>query len=106
MRSFNPLDRDIQYVRGVGPRRAKLLERLDLRTARDLLYHLPRRYEDASTIRKIGELETGFDASIIGTVVAKGVLPTRKGLRIFQAVLNDGSGFAECSWPGQPFLDR
>lgn len=106
MRPFTSLDRDIQYVRGVGPRRAKLLERLDIRTARDLLYHLPRRYEDASTISKIGQLETGVDATIIGTVVAKGVLPTRKGLRIFQAVLNDGTGYAECSWPGQPFLDR
>jgi ATP-dependent DNA helicase RecG len=38
--------------------------------------------------------------------VSKGVLPTRKGLRIFQAVVRDRTGYVECSWPGQPFLDR
>jgi ATP-dependent DNA helicase RecG len=38
--------------------------------------------------------------------VAKGVLPTRRGLRIFHAVLRDESGVLECVWPGQPFLDR
>jgi ATP-dependent DNA helicase RecG len=39
-------------------------------------------------------------------VVAKGVLPTRRGLRIFHAVLRDDSGLLECVWPGQAFLDR
>jgi ATP-dependent DNA helicase RecG len=48
----------------------------------------------------------GMDATVIGEVVSKGVLPTRKGLRIFQAVIRDGSGLIECSWPGQAFLDR
>ncbi len=42
----------------------------------------------------------------MGRVVAKGVLPTRRGLRIFHAVLRDESGVLECVWPGQPFLDR
>ena len=45
-------------------------------------------------------------AKSIGTVISKGVLPTRRGLRIFQAVLRDESGMIEVSWPGQPFLDR
>jgi ATP-dependent DNA helicase RecG len=39
-------------------------------------------------------------------VVSKGVLPTRRGLRIFHAVLRDDSGLLECVWPGQGFLDR
>src|SRR5690606_19414875 len=71
-----------------------------------LLYHVPRRYEDASTVAPIGSLEVGMDATVIGEVTSKGVLPTRVGLRIFQAVLRDETGFIECSWPGQPFLDR
>src|SRR5690242_16362772 len=44
--------------------------------------------------------------TMIGTVISKGVIPTRKGLRIFQAVLRDETGMIEVSWPGQPFLDR
>jgi ATP-dependent DNA helicase RecG len=104
--SFSPLDRDAQFLRGVGPRRAKFLERMGVRTARDLLYHTPRRYEDASTVARIGTLQAGMEATVAGRVVSKGVLPTRKGLRIFQTVLRDRSGLIECAWPGQPFLDR
>ncbi|MDB4917457.1 MAG: ATP-dependent helicase RecG [Gemmatimonadetes bacterium] len=94
------------YLKGVGPVRAEGLRRLGIVTAGDLLYHIPHRYEDASTVATIASLETGMQGTIIGTVVSKGVLPTRKGLRIFQAVLKDDTGMIEVAWPGQPFLDR
>jgi ATP-dependent DNA helicase RecG len=106
MPEYSSLDRPAQFLKGVGPRRSELLARLGLLTARDVLYHVPRRYEDASTVQPIGTLEPGMDATVVGRVVSKGVLPTRKGLRIFQAVVRDRSGLVECSWPGQPFLDR
>ena len=54
----------------------------------------------------IATVATGSDVTIIGTVVSKGVLPTRRGLRIFQVVLRDDTGMIEVSWPGQPYLDR
>jgi ATP-dependent DNA helicase RecG len=94
------------YLKGVGPARAEALKRLGITTAGDLLYHIPHRYEDASTVATIASLEAGMQGTVIGTVVSKGVLPTRKGLRIFQAVLKDDTGLLEVSWPGQPFLDR
>jgi ATP-dependent DNA helicase RecG len=100
------LDMPVTYLKGVGPARAEALRRLGIVTARDLLFHIPRRYEDASTIAPISSLETGMDGTIIGRVISKGIIPTRKGLRIFQAVLQDDSGMIEASWPGQPFLDR
>src|SRR6185369_10139091 len=100
------LDMPVNYLKGVGPHRAESLRRLGIVTARDLLYHIPHRYEDASTITPIATLEPGMDGTIIGKVISKGIIPTRKGLRIFQAVLQDDSGMIEASWPGQPFLDR
>src|SRR4051812_42944264 len=100
------LEMPVNYLKGVGPARAELLRHLGIVTARDLLYHIPRRYEDASTINPIASLEPGMDGTIIGKVISKGIIPTRKGLRIFQAVLQDDSGMIEASWPGQPFLDR
>ncbi|MFN2636220.1 MAG: ATP-dependent DNA helicase RecG [Gemmatimonadaceae bacterium] len=100
------LDMPVTYLKGVGPARAEALRRLGIVTARDLLFHIPHRYEDASTISPIASLETGMDGTIIGRVISKGIIPTRKGLRIFQAVLKDDSGMIEASWPGQPFLDR
>jgi len=100
------LSTPVTYLKGVGPRRAEALRRLDIVTAGDLLYHLPHRYEDASTVSPISSLEPGMDATILGRVISKGVIPTRKGLRVFQAVVRDASGIIEASWPGQPFLDR
>jgi ATP-dependent DNA helicase RecG len=100
------LDMPVTYLKGVGPARAESLRRLGIITARDLLFHIPRRYEDASTISPIASLEPGMDGTIIGQVISKGIIPTRRGLRIFQAVLRDDSGMIEASWPGQPFLDR
>ncbi len=100
------LDMPVNYLKGVGPARAESLRRLGIVTARDLLLHIPHRYEDASTITPIASLEPGMDGTIIGKVISKGIIPTRKGLRIFQAVLQDDSGMIEASWPGQPFLDR
>ena len=100
------LDTPVTYLKGVGPARAEALARLGVIAAGDLLYHIPHRYEDASTIASISSLEPGMQGTVVGRVVSKGVLPTRKGLRIFQAVLKDDTGMIEVSWPGQPFLDR
>ena len=100
------LDTAVTYLKGVGPMRAEALRRLGIITAGDLLFHVPHRYEDASTVTPIKSLEPGMQGTVIGTVISKGVIPTRKGLRIFQAVLRDETGMIEASWPGQPFLDR
>jgi ATP-dependent DNA helicase RecG len=100
------LDTPVQFLKGIGERRAEALERLGIRTARDLLWHLPHRYVDASSLTPLAKAEVGQEVACAGRVVAKGVLPTRRGLRIFHAVLRDDSGLLECVWPGQPFLDR
>lgn len=106
MSAADSLDRPVQYLKGVGPRRAEAFEKLGIRTVRDLLRHRPHRYLDATTVTPIARLAQGVEATAIGEVVSKGVIRTRRGLRFFQAVLRDPSGLIECSWPGQPFLDR
>ncbi len=100
------LDMPVQFLKGVGERRAQLLRKLGIETANDLLHHIPHRYEDASTITAISAVAPGMDVTVMGRVISKGIIPTRKGLRIFQAVVKDASGMLEISWPGQPFLDR
>lgn len=100
------LDMPINYLKGVGPARAEMFRRMGIITVRDLLWHIPHRYEDATTVAPISTLQPGMEATIVGEVISKGVIPTRKGLRIFQAVLRDRSGIIEASWPGQPYLDR
>ena len=104
--TFSRLDSPVQFLKGVGPRRAEHLAGLGIRKTRDLLYHVPRRYEDASTVQPVSGLEVGDSAVVVGRVRSSGVIPTRKGLRIFQAVIEDGTGHITCAWPGQPWLDR
>ena len=104
--SLTQLDKPIQFLKGVGPRRAESFQRMGIVCARDLLYHVPRRYDDASTITPLARVEVGMDVTAVGTVKNKGIVPTRAGLRIFQAVLQDETGILTCAWPGQPWLDR
>ncbi|MDE2973104.1 MAG: ATP-dependent DNA helicase RecG [Gemmatimonadota bacterium] len=104
--SLTRLDKPVQFLKGVGPRRAESLARLGILTARDLLYHVPRRYDDASTVTPLSRVEPGMDVTAVGVVRSKGVVPTRSGLRIFQAVIKDDTGICTCAWPGQPWLDR
>src|SRR5206468_6012906 len=73
---------------------------------RSLLYHAPHRYLDATTVTPLARAHVGEEVTCVGRVVSTGVLPTRKGLRVFRAVLRDASGLLECAWPGQPFLER
>jgi len=100
------LTTSVKYLKGVGPKRAEALARLGVRTVGDLLYHTPHRYLDATTITPLARAQVGSEVSCVGRVVRTGILPTRRGLRVFRAVLQDESGLLECGWPGQPFLER
>ena len=100
------LDTPVKFLKGVGERRAEALARLGITTAGDLLYHVPHRYVDASSVTPMVRARVGDDVACVGVVVSKAVSPTRKGLRIFSAILKDSSGLLECVWPGQAFLDR
>jgi ATP-dependent DNA helicase RecG len=96
----------VKFLKGVGPRRAEALARLGVRTVGDLLYHAPHRYIDATTLTPFARAHTGAELTGVGRVVSTGILPTRRGLRVFRALLRDDSGVLECAWPGQPFLER
>ena len=75
------LDTQVTFLKGIGERRADALARLGIRTAQDLLWHLPHRYIDASTVTPVVKAEVGTEVACVGRVVAKGVLPTRHNER-------------------------
>ncbi len=99
-------DTPVKFLKGVGEHRAEAFARLGVRTAQDLLWHIPFRYLDASSVTPLARARVGDEVACIGKVIAKRLMPTRSGLRIFTAVLRDESGMLECAWPGQGFLDR
>jgi ATP-dependent DNA helicase RecG len=96
----------LQYLKGVGPRRAADLQRVGLHTIEDLLYRFPVRYEDRGTFKTIASLRPGTEASIVGEVVACGVRPTRRPrFKIFELLVRDRTGTLRAIWFNQPFLN-
>jgi ATP-dependent DNA helicase RecG len=95
----------LQFLKGVGPRRAADLEHAGLVTLEDLLYRFPVRYEDRSRLQPIASLKPGQTVSIAGRVLACGLRSTRRpGFKIFEAAIDDGTGSLRVVWLNQPFL--
>ena len=96
----SPLDLPLQFVRGVGPRKAEAFEKSNIFTLRDLFYTLPRRYLDRSSATKIGELigPTDHEVTIIGTIVEARPIRMKGGRERFEAILDDGSGQLILVW--------
>ena len=99
------LETSLQYVKGVGPRKAESLALKGYRTVEDLLFHLPFRYEDRSNFATIDSLRPGSRATISGRVISSVLKRTRKpGFTIFEAVVDDGTGGLALVWFNQPYL--
>lgn len=93
------LDDSVRFLRGVGPRRAELLEKAGLRTAEDLLYHLPFRYEDRRCITRARDARGGMEVTMLGRVRGIREQTVRRGRRkILHAVFEDGSGWITLVW--------
>ena len=95
----------LQFLKGVGPRKAADLKRAGLVIVEDLLYRLPFRYEDRSRMQPIASLRPGHKAAVLGEIKSANVaLTRRRGFRIFHIVLADASGAIRCTWMNQAFL--
>ena len=95
----------LQYLKGVGPRRAADLANAGLVTVEDLLYRIPIRYEDRSRLQPIASVKPGATVSITGKVLSCGLRSTRRpGFKIFEALIGDPSGALRATWLNQPFL--
>lgn len=103
--SEDVLQTPLQFLKGVGPRRAADLERAGLITIEDLLYRFPIRYEDRSRLQPIASLKPGQPASIVGRILSCGLRSTRRpGFKIFEAAVGDASGALRATWLNQPYL--
>jgi ATP-dependent DNA helicase RecG len=97
------LDSPLQYLKGVGPQRARLLERLGLATVRDALNHFPRDYQDRREFVPFHKLPLGETGVVQGTVF--GVAPPRRGSRApVQVTFRDQTGYFTALWFGRGFL--
>ena len=94
-----PLKKPVQYVKGVGPRRADQLARMGIHTVEDLLYHIPFRYQDRREMRTIRDLATGEEGATVGQLVRMGRRFMAKRRRwVLEAVVRDETGFLFLMW--------
>ena len=99
------LQMPLQFLKGVGPRKAADLKKAGLNTVEDLLFRFPRRYEDRSRMQTIISLRPGMTAAVSGTVLNAGLAHTRRpGFKLFSALVQDASGQIQAVWPNQAFL--
>ncbi|PJA78437.1 MAG: DNA helicase RecG, partial [Nitrospirae bacterium CG_4_9_14_3_um_filter_51_5] len=87
----------IQFAKGVGPRRARLLEKLGVQTLEDAFWFLPWRYENRLEVLPIGNLQPGMKATIKGTVQKIWVKTTyRRRMSVVTISVRDETGLIEC----------
>jgi ATP-dependent DNA helicase RecG len=97
------LETEVQYVKGVGEKLAQVLSKLNIYTLGDLLFHLPRRYEDRRHFRKIAHARVGEAVTVSGKLVTVDNVKVRN-LTLTKAYLDDGSGVLELVWYNQPYM--
>lgn len=95
-----------QFLKGVGPQRAELLERLGLKTAQDVIFFLPRDYLDLTELTSIGDLKDGQTYRIVGTVAEVDARDLGGGRSMLGVLVKQGNEYLRAVWFNQPFLRR
>ncbi|MEL7499235.1 MAG: ATP-dependent DNA helicase RecG [Planctomycetota bacterium] len=98
------LTQPIQFLKGVGPNRAALLERLGLKTAADLLFYFPRTYQDFTQLDRITQLEASQDANIVGTVCDIDAMISGNGTHILYVLISQEKQYLRAVWFNQPYM--
>jgi ATP-dependent DNA helicase RecG len=98
--------KNIQFIKGVGPTKAALLNKLGIFTISDLIEHYPRRYEDRSQLKLISLLNDGLVETFQAKVVSFADSKPRPNLIITKAVVQDTSGIANLVWFNQPYKKK
>ena len=95
--TLEKLSLPLRFVKGVGPKMASLLEKKGLKTVEDLLYFVPRRYEDRRTVRDIKSVSAGRTETVIGHVVSA-LYRSYRNRRAYEVTIEDGSGHLTAKW--------
>lgn len=101
------LSASVTTLNQVGPRYAQTLERLNIYSLGDMLYHFPNRYDDYSEMKPINRMHYGEKVSVIGTIQSISTRAIRGGrTKIVEAVISDGSGAFRATWFNQPWITK
>ena len=96
----------VQFLKGVGPQRAEVLQRLDLQTARDVLFFFPRTYQDMTDLREVQQLEEDKLQSVCGIVEDMELRGSQPGKCVLGVLIRSGGGHLRGLWFNQPFMEE
>ena len=99
------LTEDVKYIKGVGPKKVLLLNKLGIFTLKDLITYYPRGYEDRSKPKNICECVNG-EVALIEAISVSRFIDTRisKGRTMQKLMVRDETGQATITWFNQPYL--
>ena len=103
---MNDLNKEIQFVKGIGPKRADKLHKLNIFTLKDLIYYFPRQYEDRSKVKKINQLENEEKVTIKGVITRMDSYSPKKGMNIIRMDMRDDTGYIKLSFFNQEYIKR
>ena len=92
----------VEEVKGIGPKTAEVLHKAGIFTLRDLVYHLPRDYENYQQAQNISDLKPG-NVTVKAKVETISTRRMRRNLAITEATLRDKSGAVKAIWFNQPY---
>lgn len=98
------METSVQYLKGVGPKVAKLFKKLGVETVYDLIFFFPRDYDDRSLITPIAALQPVIMSVIIAEIIALDLQLTRSRFSVLKVKLADKSGQIQAVWFNQPYL--
>lgn len=98
------LNKDIQYVKGIGPKKSQKLNKLNIFTLKDLLYYFPRQFEDRNNLKKIIQLGNNEKATIKVVIAGVSTSSPRKGMDITKVDVRDETGYAKLVFFNQPYI--
>lgn len=94
-----------RYVKGVGPRKALLLQQLGIQTVWDLLNHFPFRIEDFSKVMPMDEVRPGDEVTVCGRVLRSSFIGSQRG-RALRVSISDGRGLVHLVWYNMPYMAK
>lgn len=100
------LDSSVQFLKNVGPKLSKLFLKLGVFTIEDLLYLLPRSYEDRRNLPRISECEPDKINTVVGLIESVEERKVKQKLSVLEARLTDQSGVLTAVWFNQAYLKK
>ena len=100
------LEKDAKYIKGVGPNRVQLLNKLGIYTLYDLITYYPREYEDRGKAKKIYELTDESESLIEAVVISKisEIRTNRKNMTMYKLTVRDDTGICTIIWYNKSYL--